>query len=825
MDAGKKKKSVTKTVGRKTTKAVEAPQVDESIETKARPDSARKGAAVSKTSAAPTPRKIKRTSAVRPDGVFPASSCQPSGAEHWILPTDEQTASIVNGWCKDPHAFLGMHQNAYGVMVRVFDPYAQRVKMCWADREIEMVKVHDAGLFVIGFPAHKHHFAYTLEKVFDEGVYVSEDPYCFLPQIGETDIYLFNEGTHENAYEFMGAHARDIGGVKGVVFCVWAPNADRVSVVGDFNCWDGRRHPMRLMGQSGIWELFIPRMGEGEVYKYEIRAKNSDVFLKLDPFAFFAEKRPNNAGIINNAAWRYKWTDDAWMSERVETNWRERPMNVYEIHLASWQHPSLRPCNPDDEHDLHNYREIAHVLADYLLEMGYTHVELMPILEHPLDISWGYQVSAYYAPTSRFGTPDDFAYFVDYLHSKGIGVLLDWVPAHFPKDAFSLGRFDGTALYEHADPRKGEHQDWGTYIFNYGRCEVQSFLLGNAFYWFDKFHIDGLRVDAVASMLYLDYSRKHGEWLPNQYGGNENIEAIDFLRRLNAATNRLFPGTMMIAEESTAWPGVSRPNYAGGLGFNFKWNMGWMHDVLSYFSRDPVHRSYHQNDLTLPMLYFTTENFVLPLSHDEVVHGKKSLLDKMPGDYWRKFANLRALYTWMTAHPGKKLLFMGGEFGQWIEWNCKKGLDWLLLEYESHRNLKNMVATLNRLYCKLPALWEDDFSVNGFQWIDASNYRESIVAFVRWDKKRMRPVLIVANLTPTPHEAYQVGVPLAESWVEIFNSDAAEWGGSGIVNTGTLKTIPKEEIFHGQFQAIELKLPPLGAAIFIPAGQTQQLDD
>lgn len=751
--------------------------------------------------------------------IFPSADCRPDGISPVWLPSYQDTDALIHGWHHDPHAVLGMHNTESGVTIRVFDPFADRVCLRWQDHMAEMRKVNEAGLWVLGFEGHFHHFAYEIEKCFGDKVYTAEDPYCFLPQISDMDIHLFNEGTHENVYHFMGAHLRNVGGIPGVLFCVWAPNAERVSVVGDFNCWDGRRDPMRLMGQSGIWELFIPRMSEGEVYKYEIRAKNGDVFLKLDPYAYFTEKRPHNAGIVDNSAWRFEWSDSAWLEKRRGENWRERPMNIYEVHLASWQHPKLRPIDTDNEDDHHNYRELAHALAEYVIEMGYTHIELMPILEHPLDISWGYQVSAYYAPTARHGTPDDFAYFVNYLHERGIGVLLDWVPAHFPKDAFSLGRFDGTALYEHADPRKGEHQDWGTYIFNFGRCEVISFLMSNAIYWFDKFHIDGLRVDAVASMLYLDYSRKDGEWLPNQYGGNENIEAIDFLRRLNAATNRLFPGSMMIAEESTAWPGVSHPNYAGGLGFNFKWNMGWMHDVLHYFNNDPIHRSYHQNELTLPLLYFTTENFILPLSHDEVVHGKRSLLDKMPGDYWRKFANLRSLYAWMTLHPGKKLLFMGGEFGQWIEWNCKKGLDWLLLAYESHRKLKDMVAALNKFYKSCPSLWEDDFSLNGFQWIDASNYRESVVAFVRWDKKRLQPVLIVVNLTPNPHAAYQVGVPLAENWVEVMNTDDVSWGGSGLTNPGQIPSIPKNEIFHGQFQSIALQLPPLGAAILVPASQ------
>ncbi len=781
-----------------------------------------KKSVATKTSSAKTTKKTNSRSPkmTNSNSVFPDKFYQPSGMETPWCGHGDCLKSLFAGKLSDPHGTLGMHLIPdFGIVIRVFAPTATQVTAVWATGQAPMSRISDEGLFLLVFPNHFQHFAYQLVFDYNGSIFETEDPYCFTPQIGQLDMHLFNEGTHENVYEFMGAHVRNVGGVLGTVFCVWAPNASRVSVVGDFNNWNGLRHPMRLMGASGIWELFIPHLADGEVYKYEIRAANGDVFTKLDPYAFAAEKRPNNAGIINNSIWNYSWNDQEWMAKRVTTPWRQSPMNIYEVHLASWQHPNLRPINNDDEMDHHNYRELAHVLADYVIEMGYTHIELMPILEHPLDISWGYQVSGYFAPTSRFGTPDDFAYFVDYLHQKGIGVLLDWVPAHFPKDAFMLGRFDGTALYEHADPRQGEHQDWGTYIFNFGRNEVLCFLLGNALYWLGKFHIDGLRVDAVASMLYLDYSRENGQWIPNKFGGNENIDAIDFLRRLNVLTNERFPGTLMIAEESTMFPGVSMPTYAGGLGFHYKWNMGWMHDVLDYFKNDPIYRCYHQNQLTLPLLYFTTENFILPLSHDEVVHGKCSLLNKMPGDQWQKFANLRTLYTWMITHPGKKLLFMGGEFGQWIEWNCKQGLDWLLLAYETHQQLQKMVAKLNHLYKKMPALWEDDFSTRGFQWIDASNYQQSIVAYCRWDNAHQRPIVTILNLTPNPHENYEIGVPLEGNWVEILNSDEKQWGGSGITNPGALTAQHKKELFHGVHQAVTVTLPPLGAIILVPETQ------
>jgi 1,4-alpha-glucan branching enzyme len=699
------------------------------------------------------------------------------------------------------------------MLVRSFDPYAQSISLIAGNNRTPMQKINEAGLFAVAFPNVSKHFAYKLERNYDHGSFTSEDPYCFLPGLGEMDVYLFNEGEHHRIYDIMGAKPYRMGEVEGVRFIVWAPNAARVSVVGNFNCWDGRRHSMRIMGNSGIWELFIPGLSSGEIYKYEIKAQNGDVFLKLDPYANQTEMRPNTAGIVPSNQ-EFQWTDEQWLKQRQEQNWLEAPVNIYEVHLSSWQHPSLRKIDPNNEDDFHNYRDLAHALADYILDMGYTHLELLPVAEYPFDPSWGYQVTGFYSPTARYGTPEDFAYFVNHLHEKGIGVILDWVPAHFPKDAFSLGRFDGTALYEHNDPRQGEHRDWGTYIFNFGRSEVKNFLMGNALYWLDKFHVDGLRVDAVASMLYLDYSREDGEWIPNQYGGNENLDAINFMKRLNELTHEKYPGTLMIAEESTAWPMVSKPVYLGGLGYSGKWNMGWMHDTLEYFSLDPIYRSYNHGKLTFSLLYAFSENFILPLSHDEVVHGKHSILDKMPGDSTQKFANLRALYSYMLTHPGKKLLFMGGEFGQWIEWNEKQGLDWNLLDYPTHNSIRNMLKNLYRLYRETPSLWEDDFTQNGFEWIDGGNYQQSVFAYIRWNKDRTVPVVVILNLTPVVRDNHCIGVPFGGNWREIFNSDQEEFGGTGIVNAGSIQAQKGKS--HGQPYNITVKLPWLGAIILKP---------
>ena len=718
--------------------------------------------------------------------------------------------SLFAGTLTDPHSVLGIHDWNGDKIIRVYDPLAVSVEVL-TGRDFSKstpMDFHGNGLFTLVF-RRKNFFAYRLRKRFaDRSVFESADPYSFLPGIGEMDTYLFNAGEHRNVWEMMGAHCRTREGVEGVEFTVWAPNAARVSVVGDFNCWDGRRGMMRLVGASGVWELFVPGVCAGDLYKFEIRTQNGEIFTKLDPYARRTQKRPENAGIVLSSE-PFAWSDDVWMEQRRRSNPMDCPMNIYEVHLGSWGNPGLGGVPEGQE--FHNYRELAEVLGAYLVEMGYTHVELLPICEHPLDQSWGYQVTGFYAPTSRYGTPEDFAYFVDLMHKLGIGVLLDWVPAHFPKDSFSLGRFDGTALYEHADPRQGEHRDWGTYIFNYGRCEVRNFLLGSALYWLEQFHIDGLRVDAVASMLYLDYSREQGDWIPNQYGGNENLEAVAFLRRLNELTNELHPGTVMIAEESTSWPGVSKPTYLGGLGFTYKWNMGWMHDSLEYFKLDPVYRSYNHGKLTFSLMYAFSENFVLPLSHDEVVHGKCSLLNKMPGDYQQKFANLRALFAYMATHPGKKLLFMGGEFAQWIEWNSNQALDWNLLDYPQHLAMQTLVKELNLFYRENRALWSDDFTNAGFQWLDGGDVHQSVVSYIRWDKERKDPVVVLLNLTPVVRDHYITGVPFPGDWIEVLNTDSSRFGGTNLLNDGVYTAEPG--IYHGQDQHVTIRLPWLGAVI------------
>lgn len=728
-----------------------------------------------------------------------------------MVPEYAVPESLFAGTLTDPHSVLGIHDwNGSQKIIRVYDPMAVSVELLTGKDFLRstLMKPEGNGIFTATVK-RKTFFPYRLKKTFADGSsFESADPYSFLPGIGEMDLYLFNSGDHRNVYDMMGAHCRTRDGVDGVEFTVWAPNAAGVSVVGDFNCWDGRRHMMRLMGNSGIWELFIPSLCAGDLYKFEIRTQSGETLTKLDPYARQTELRPGNAGIVLGKD-SFDWNDVAWMEQRRSVNPMDLPANIYEVHLGSWRNPELGAL-PEGS-DFHNYREIARVLGEYVLKMGYTHVELLPICEHPLDQSWGYQVSGFYSPTSRYGSPEDFAYFVDHMHQLGIGVILDWVPAHFPKDAFSLGRFDGTALYEHADPRQGEHRDWGTYIFNYGRCEVRNFLIGSALYWLDRYHIDGLRVDAVASMLYLDYSRNAGDWIPNQYGGNENLESVAFLRKLNELTNELFPGTVMIAEESTSWPGVSKPVYLGGLGFTYKWNMGWMHDTLEYFKLDPVYRSYNHGKLTFSLQYAFSENFILPLSHDEVVHGKCSLLNKMPGDYQQKFANLRALYAYMATHPGKKILFMGGEFAQWIEWNCNAALDWNLLEYPQHKAMQNLVRDLNFLYREETALWSDDFSPAGFQWLDGGDVHQSVVSYIRWDKQRKEPVVIILNLTPVVRDHYTTGVPLPGDWVEILNTDAECYGGTNLLNEGVYSSEPG--LYHGQDQHITLRLPWLGAVI------------
>ncbi|WP_333652031.1 1,4-alpha-glucan branching protein GlgB [Dissulfurispira sp.] len=624
------------------------------------------------------------------------------------------------------------------------------------------------------------------------------------------DLHLIGEGTHYKNYEKLGAHVVEVNGVKGVHFAVWAPNAKRVSVIGDFNHWDGKKHPMKLLGDSGIWEIFIPGLDEGELYKFEVKSKYRGYKeQKADPFAFYFEVRPKSAAIVYNIENKHQWQDAEWMEIRRKKNWFESPVAIYEVHLGSWMRV------PEDNNRFLTYRELADKLIPYVKELGFTHIELLPISEHPLDASWGYQTIGYFAPTSRHGRPEDLMYFVDKCHQNEIGVIIDWVPAHFPKDAHGLGYFDGTCLYEHEDPRKGEHRDWGTLIFNYGRNEVTNYLISNALFWLEKYHIDGLRVDAVASMLYLDYSREPGDWIPNIYGGNENLEAIDFLKKLNEVVHQYHPGVLTIAEESTAWTGVSRPTYLGGLGFSMKWNMGWMHDTLEYFSKDPIYRKYHTNNLTFSMLYAFTENFILPFSHDEVVHGKRSMLDKMPGDTWQKFANLRALLGYMYGHPGKKLLFMGSEFGQWREWNFDESLDWHLLQHEPHKKLQRFLSDLNNLYITEPAMHEVDFEWHGFEWIDFHDSDNSVISFIRRAKNHDDFLVFVFNLTPIPRFGYRVGVPGGGFYREILNSDSEIYWGGNLGNAGGVyaDNVP----CHARQFSLNLILPPLSILILKPA--------
>ncbi len=621
------------------------------------------------------------------------------------------------------------------------------------------------------------------------------------------DLYLFGEGNHLRIYEKLGAHVVEINGRKGVHFALWAPNAKEVSVIGSFNNWDPTADRLSPPGPSGVWTLFVPGIGEGELYKYHIKSRvNGVIRIKSDPYAFYSEVRPKTASIVYDIN-RYRWNDGEWLEARSRTDYLQRPLNVYEVHLGSWRR------RPDG--GFLTYRELAAELIPYVKDLGYTHIELLPVTEHPLDASWGYQTTGYFAPTSRFGTPEDFMYFVDTCHQAGIGVILDWVPGHFPRDDHALRFFDGTCLYEYEDPRKGEHREWGTLIFNYGRHEVANFLKASAYFWLDRYHIDGLRVDAVASMLYLDYSRRDGEWVPNIYGGNENLEAIDFLKKFNEVVHLHFPGVITIAEESTAWPGVSRPTYLGGLGFTMKWNMGWMHDTLEYFSKDPVFRKYHHGNLTFGLIYAFSENFVLPLSHDEVVYGKRALLDKMPGDVWQKFANLRTLYGFMYGHPGKKLLFMGGEFGQWWEWNHDAELQWNLLdEGDFHRGLMRFVRDLNLLYTTEPPLYEVDFRQEGFEWIDFSDAEQSVLSFIRRAADPEDFLVFVCNFTPVPRYRYLVGVPEPGYYREILNSDSAIYGGSDVGNLGGVEAV--DDTVHGRPYSLEVTLPPLGVIVFKP---------
>jgi 1,4-alpha-glucan branching enzyme len=722
--------------------------------------------------------------------------------------------ALVAGEYGDPFAALGPHAERDGsVTVRAFLPGASEVAAVTGSGAVPshpLKLLHADGLWEGVIPG-PHPVSYRLRVTYRDGHSADiEDPYRFSSTLSGFDLHLLSEGTHYRVYDKLGAHAATIDGVAGVIFAVWAPNAKRVSVVGDWNAWDGRRHPMRLHPGNGIWELFLPAVTEGARYKFEILSgSGSPLALKTDPYAFgFEPDEPRTASVVERLD-GYTWGDEAWLRERASRQALDAPMSVYEVHLGSWRRV------PDDGYRSLDYREAADQLAEYVTEMGFTHVELLPMMEHPYYASWGYQTLGYYAPTRRYGRPHDFMALVDHFHRRGIGVILDWVPAHFPRDPHGLAYFDGTHLFEHADPREREHPDWGTRVFNYGRREVANFLIGNALFWLERYHVDGLRVDAVASMIYRDYSRKAGEWVPNVYGGRENLEAIAFLKRLNEVVYGTHPGVAMVAEESTSWPMVSRPVHLGGLGFGFKWNMGWMHDVLDYLRHEAVHRKYHHNQLTFGMLYAWSENFVLPLSHDEVVHGKASLIAKMPGDDWQRFANLRLLYTFMWAYPGKKLLFMGGEFGQSGEWNHDRSLDWHLLEMGPyHRGLQRLVADLNRLYRAEPSLHQRDCESEGFAWMDCSDAVQSVVAFTRFARDRGRLTLCVCNFTPVPRYGYRIGVPQAGFYREILNSDGAVYGGSDVGNGGG---VPSQPIpWHGQPHSILLTLPPLAAVWFTP---------
>jgi len=723
---------------------------------------------------------------------------------------DPLLQAIAEARHADPFAVLGPHvEPNKGVVIRTVIPTAERITVTRnGSGSIEMTRRHPAGIFEANFPELTEIPEYRLRVSYQGGVTSEiDDPYRYGRVLSDYDLYLFGEGKHTRIYDRLGAHPMTVGTAAGVHFAVWAPNARRVSVVGDFNAWDGRRHPMRSLGSSGVWEIFIPGLATGERYKFELLTRYGEVILKSDPFGFAFELPPLNASLV--AAPQYQWQDDEWMRTRQSADsWFHRPFAVYEVHLGSWARI------PEEGNRYLTYLELAERLIPYVKEMGYTHIELLPVMEHPFSGSWGYQVIGFFAPTSRFGKPEEFKAFVDACHLHGIGVILDWVPGHFPKDAHGLAQFDGTALFEHQDPRQGEHREWGTLIFNYGRNEVRNFLLANALFWLHEYHLDGLRVDAVASMLYLDYSRKEGEWIPNRFGGRENLDAIDFLRELNTLTHAEQPGSITVAEESTAWPSVSRPTYVGGLGFTYKWNMGWMNDILEYVRKDPVYRRYEHRHLTFSLLYAFSENFILPFSHDEVVHGKGSMFGKIPGDDWQKAATLRCLYGFMYAHPGKKLMFMGSEFGQGREWNYDASLDWHMLDLPLHAGLRLFVQDLNRIYQSERALFEVDFDFSGFQWVDCNDSENSVVSFIRRAKDSADYVVAIFNFTPVPRDGYLVGGPAAGAYVELMNSDAKTYGGSNIGNAGAVFTEPIAA--HGYDQSLRLTLPPLGFLLLKP---------
>ena len=717
--------------------------------------------------------------------------------------SNSELRMLVNAQHHDPFSVLGRcHENSQS-LIRVFIPSCKTVHITIDGPE--MARILDTDVFEYtgtqeNIPEH-----YKLYWQNNEGDEFAEyDPYTFVPYIPDYDLQLFDQGQHWHIYRVLGAHRVIIDNIAGVRFSVWAPNAERVSVIADFNHWDGRRHPMQNLGSSGVWTLFIPEVAVGVPYKFEIRNRNSaQILVKADPYAQQFELRPKTASIVTEPS-SFEWCDHTWLSHRKQSEWQHAPMSIYEVHLGSWQR--------DDENHFLNYRELADNLVPYVKLLGFTHIELLPISEHPFDDSWGYQTLGCFVPTTRFGNSDDFRYFVNHCHEQNIGIILDWVPAHFPKDEHGLMRFDGSALYEHEDSRLGEHPDWGTLIYNYSRNEVRNFLLSSAVYWLEEFHIDGLRVDAVASLLYLDYSREEGEWIPNKHGSNENLEAISFIRELNSVTHGEFPGTLILAEESTAWSQVTKPTYVGGLGFSMKWNMGWMHDTLQYMHEDPVHRKFHHEILTFGLLYAFHENFVLPFSHDEVVHGKSSLLYKMPGDEWQRFANLRLLYTYMFSYPGKKLLFMGCEFGQGDEWNHHQALDWHVLDYAYHQGVQDLVRDLNSLYVKSPELHFYDFDSQGFQWIDCHDHEQSVISYIRKSKDKI--FVIVLNFTPVKRDYYRIGVPHDGEYKEIINSDSSYYGGSNVGNDTSVRAEPNP--WMGFPCSLKLTLPPLGGIILRP---------
>ena len=711
----------------------------------------------------------------------------------------------------DPHHILGVRPDGKGGSIaRVYYPGATSASLKFSNGEkLNLIKVHADGLFEASTPQELPSAAdaYQIEVTLGDGrVLIMPDPYAFAPQISEFDLYLLGKGEHHEAYRVMGAHLRTHHGIQGTGFAVWAPNSQRVSVVGDFNGWDGRLHAMRRLGNSGIWEIFLPGVGEGEHYKFELRGPSGDVFLKTDPYGFYAQHDLRTACMVTDLE-RYQWSDALWMEGRAKRDAYAQPMSVYEVHLGSWKR------KPEDNNRPLSYLELSEELVAYVKEMGFTHVELLPVMEHPFDGSWGYQVVNFFAPSSRFGSPDEFRHLVDSLHQAGIGVILDWVPGHFPKDAHGLARYDGTALYEHEDPRLGEHRDWGTLIFNYGRNEVRNFLIANALFWLDQYHLDGLRVDAVASMLYLDYSRQEGQWVPNCFGGRENLDAIEFLKQFNMVCYSRHPGIMTIAEESTAWPGVSKPVYDGGLGFGFKWNMGWMNDSLRYIARPPIHRKHHQGEITFSMLYAYHEHFILVLSHDEVVHGKGSLMNKMPEDDWQKAANLRMFLAWMWAHPGKKLLFQGCEIAQWREWDHTQSIDWHLTAYQPHHGVQQLVKRLNELYKSEAALFLLDDKPEGFQWVDFQDADNTVWSFLRKAPigSGAADLLVIVNATPVVRHCYRIGVPLQGRYEGIFNSDALAFGGSDACSADSWQS--QEIPAHGFSYSIEMDLPPLATSI------------